>query len=593
MPNILRREDMDFLLHDMLEVERLFERPLYAEHDRATLDAMTDTAERMAEEVFQPFAAKLDANEPEFDGERVRIIPEVGKALSAYRVAGFPAMAFPAEIGGMGLPYVASTAIGAWISAANGNAIAYYSLTAWAANLLATHGTEELKERYLEAMCEGRFFGTMCLSEPQAGSSLGDIRTRAERQEDGTFRLFGSKMWISGGEHDLSDNIVHFVLAKIPGGPPGTKGISLFCVPKVLPDGTRNDVRLMGLNHKMGNRGTVNTALAFGEEGGAVGWLVGEENQGLACMFVMMNEARVSVGLGAAALGCTGYLHALAYAKERTQGRRLTGRDPAAPMIPIIEHADVRRMLFQAKCYAEGAMAMCLYAATLIDDERSGDEAQKARARLLLEILTPIVKSWPSEFGLRANDIAIQVHGGYGYTRDYPVERMYRDNRLNHIHEGTKGIQGLDLLGRKVTMRGGAAFAALMEEIRATLDAAKDDEALADERAALAKAVAGAERTTQAMTEAAAQAGADAFTANATIYLDMLGHVVAGWIWLKQAMAARRALETDPAGREALLRGKIDACRWFMRYELPLTHAWRGMIEGLDTTALDTPAERL
>ncbi len=586
MPNILRREDVDFLLHDMLEVERLCERPLYAEHDRETFDAMMDTAERMAEEVFQPFAAKLDANEPTFDGERVHIIPEVAESLAVYREAGFPAMAFPAEIGGMGLPYTISAAVGSWFSAANGSALGYLHLTSWAANLLATHGSEELKARYFEGMCEGRYFGTMCLSEPQAGSSLGDIRTRAEPQEDGTYRLFGRKMWISGGEHDLSENIVNFVLAKIPGGPAGTKGISLFCVPKFLPDGTRNDVRLMGLNHKMGNRGTVNTALAFGEGEGAVGWLVGRENEGLSCMFVMMNEARVAVGTGAASLACSGYLNALAYAKERTQGRPLTDRDPAAPMIPIIDHADVRRMLLQAKCYAEGSYALCLYAATLIDDERSGDEAARERAETLLAILTPIVKSWPSEFGPRANDIAIQVHGGYGYTRDYPVERLYRDNRLNPIHEGTKGIQGLDLLGRKVTMRNGVAFRALLEEIRGTISGTGDLEALADIRARLAEAVDGAEATTAAMTGAAGEAGAEAFTANASIYLDMLGHVVIGWVWLRQAAAAARALEKgDP--RAAFLQGKVDAARWFSRYELPMTHAWRGMIEGLDTTALE------
>lgn len=586
MPHVLRREDVDFQLHDVLEVERLCEREVYAEHDRETFDAMMDTAARMAEDVFEPFAAKLDANEPTFDGERVHIIPEVGEALAAYRDAGFPAMAFPAEIGGMGLPYVVSAAVGSWFSAANGSALGYQHLTSWAANLLATHGSEELKERYLERMCEGRYFGTMCLSEPQAGSSLGDIRTRAERRDDGTFRLFGRKMWISGGEHDLSENIVHFVLAKIPGGPAGTKGISLFCVPKFLPDGTRNDVRLMGLNHKMGNRGTVNTALAFGEGEGAVGWLVGEENNGLSCMFVMMNEARVAVGMGAASLACAGYLNALDYAKERTQGRPLTDRDPTTPMIPIVEHADVRRMLLQAKCYAEGSYALCLHAARLIDDERSGGDAERERARTLLDILTPIVKSWPSEFGLRANDVAIQVHGGYGYTRDYPVERLYRDNRLNPIHEGTKGIQGLDLLGRKVTMRNGAAFRALMEEIRGDLAAAEGLEGLADIRARLAEALDGAEATTAAMTAAAPEAGPETFTANATIYLDMLGHVVVGWIWLRQAAAAARALEKgDP--RADFLQGKIDAARWFSRYELPMTHAWRGMIEGLDRTALE------
>jgi butyryl-CoA dehydrogenase len=589
VPNILNRRDLDFLLYELLDAEALTLHPRYAEHGRETFDMILETAERLAEDVFQPFAAKLDANEPTFDGERVHIIPEVAEAIRAYCDAGFPTAGFDAEIGGMQLPYVVTQAVAAIFSAANGGAGGYQFLTAAAANLLNAHGSEKQKAAYLAPMVEGRWFGTMCLSEPQAGSSLADIRTRAEPQADGSYRLFGQKMWISGGEHDMAENIIHFVLAKIPGGPPGVKGISLFLVPRRLLDendapGERNDVRLMGLNHKMGNRGTVNTALAFGERNGAVGWLVGEKHQGLAAMFHMMNEARIGVGLSAVATGYTGYLHALDYAKTRPQGRPVENRDPAAPMIPIIEHADVKRMLMQQKAYVEGGLALCLYAASLVDRQKTGDDG----AGLLLDLLTPIVKSWPSEYCLRANEVAIQVHGGYGYTRDFPVERLYRDNRLNHIHEGTRGIQGMDLLGRKVTAEGGAGLHALAAEIGATIDAAAAIEGLAEDAVMLRRMLDRALGTTLSLTSRAAQEGAAAYLANATIYLDMLGHVVVGWLWLRQAMGAA-GKQAEGAARD-FLDGKRTACRYFMRYELPQVQVWCDLLERMDRTCLDAPA---
>ncbi|MEM6742285.1 MAG: acyl-CoA dehydrogenase [Pseudomonadota bacterium] len=592
MPDILRREDLDFILHDLLDAGRLAGTDRYAGQDPSDWAAALDLAEQLAEDVFQPIAAELDAHEPEFHDGSVRLPESLPAALAVYRDSGLPAAGFPEAIGGMNLPCVISQSIYAVLAAANGPAMDYNMLTVAAANLLEAHGSDALRARYLAPLVEGRAFGTMCLSEPQAGSSLADITTKAEPQPDGTYRLTGTKMWISGGEHDMSENIVHFVLAKIPGGPPGVKGISLFCVPRILPDGSRNDIRLMGLNHKMGNRGTVNTVLALGDQGGATGWLVGPEHGGLACMFVMMNEMRIGVGLGAATTAVTGYLHALSYAKDRPQGRPLTGRDPARPPIAIVEHADVRRNLLQAKAYAEGGLALCLWAATLVDDERAGAEAERARAAQLLDLLTPIVKSWPSEFGIRANDLAIQVHGGYGYTRDYPVERLWRDNRLNPIHEGTKGIQGLDLLGRKVTARHGGAFAALMDEIEADAAEARADAALAGLAEPLTAAAARARATTEGLVSQAPQIGAEAFTANATVYLDMLGHVVVGWLWLRMAGAAARAQASgDP--RADLLEGKLAAARFFMGQELPFVHAQCDILERVDRSALEVSAAAL
>ena len=582
MPSdLLSRRDLDFLLHEWLDVESLTKRPRYAEHGRETFDAVLDLAEQVATEHFAPHNKKADANEPTFDGERVHLIPEVKKALDVLAETGLLASTMDAEVGGMQLPSVVAAAAFAWLHAANVGTAAYPFLTMANANLLLAHGSRELVDTYVRPMLEGRYHGTMCLSEPHAGSSLADITTRAEPRDDGTYRLYGSKMWISAGDHDLGENIVHLVLAKIPGGPPGVKGISLFVVPKVLPDGTRNDVVLAGLNHKMGYRGTVNTLLNFGERDGAVGHLVGEPHRGLAYMFHMMNEARVGVGGGAAALGYTGYLKSLRYAKERPQGRPVTAKDPTSPPVPIVEHPDVRRMLLAQKSYVEGAMALVLYCGLLLDEERTAETAEeRARAHLLLDTLTPIAKSWPSQWCVVANDLAIQVHGGYGYTREYDVEQHYRDNRLNPIHEGTHGIQALDLLGRKVVLDNGAGLVALLGAMRATADRASacgdaDAAAWADALRAYASRVG---ETTALVWK---RRDPELALANATLYLEAVGHLVVAWLWLEQVVAA--------AGRSgAFYDGKRQAARYFFTWELPKTGAQLSLLANLDRTVLDT-----
>ena len=482
---ILSRRDLEFLLYEWLDAESLALRPRFADHSRETFDAALDTSERIASEFFAPHNKKSDQSEPFFDGERVHLIPEIKTAVDAFAAAGLVAATQDYNLGGMQLPTVIDKACMAYFMGANVATAGYPFLTIGNTNLILAHGSQQQIDAFVRPMLAGRFMGTMCLSEPQAGSSLSDIKTRAEPQQDGTYRLIGNKMWISGGEHDLAENIVHLVLAKIPGGPAGVKGISLFIVPKYLLNadgsiGERNDVALAGLNHKMGYRGTVNTLLNFGEgkwkpEGkpGAIGYLVGKAHQGLACMFHMMNEARIGVGLGATMLGYTGYLHALDYARNRPQGRHPQAKDPNSPQLALVEHTDVRRMLLAQKAYAEGALALNLYCARLVDEEKTAeDETARREATLLLDILTPIAKSWPSQWCLEANSLAIQVHGGYGYTRDYNVEQFYRDNRLNPIHEGTHGIQALDLLGRKVVMQDGAAFKMLQTRIEKTLHAA-------------------------------------------------------------------------------------------------------------------------
>lgn len=588
---ILSRRDLDFLLFEWLQVDELTKRERYSDHSRDTFEAVLELAEAIATNEFAGHNKKNDSNEPSFDGITVTINPEVKKAVDAFSQAGFIGSTMDESVGGMQLPSAVSFACFAWFAAANVGTAGYTMLTIGNANLIISHGTQEQIDTYVRPMVEGRFFGTMCLSEPQAGSSLADVATRAEEVGDGTYRLFGNKMWISGGEHELSENIVHLVLARVPGSPPGVKGLSLFIVPKYLVNadgslGERNDVVLAGLNHKMGQRGLTNTLLNFGEgvhtpggQGGAVGYLVGEQNRGLAYMFHMMNEARISVGMGATVLGYTGYLHALQYAKERPQGRPVLEKDPVSPQVPIIEHADVRRMLLAQKAYAEGGLALTLYCGRLVDEQHTAQtEQERIDAELLLDLLTPIAKSWPSQWCLEANSLAIQVHGGYGYTREYNVEQFYRDNRLNPIHEGTHGIQALDLLGRKVVMRDGAALRLFLDRVNETVERGA---AVGGDVGQWAVMV---QESVADIAELTAQLWGsgqfDAVLANATTYLEAFGHIVLAWIWLEQAIAAS-------GNTGDFYQGKLQAARYYFATELPKVGPQLDLLRSLDRTSLE------
>jgi alkylation response protein AidB-like acyl-CoA dehydrogenase len=586
---LLSSRDIDFLLYEWLGVEALTGRDRYSGHSRYTFDAVLELAQSIATEHFAPHNKANDASEPTFDGGRVGVVPEVGTALRVFGTTGLLASHMDEAIGGGQLPRVVAFAMFAWFQAANIATAAYPFLTMANANLLVAYGTEEQIELYVRPMVEGRFYGTMCLSESEAGSSLSDIRTRAEAQSDGTYRLFGNKMWISGGDHELSENIIHLVLARIPGGPAGVKGLSLFIVPKVIVNadgrlGERNDVVLMGLNHKMGYRGTTNTLLRFGDGGfrpagdtGAIGYLVGEPDKGLAYTFHMMNEARIGVGSGATALGYTAYLKSLEYARSRLQGRPIAAKDPTSPQVPIIEHADVRRMLLAQKSYVEGALALVLYCGRLLDEETTATSMEdRTRAHRLLDVLTPIAKSWPAQWCLQANSLAIQIHGGYGYTRDYDVEQHYRDNRLNAIHEGTHGIQAIDLLGRKMAMDGGLQV--LGDAIRASLD---DAEKAGGEVSQLAVRLREAVERVEFVTAILTGAGdLDARMANASLYLEAVGHVVVAWMWLEQVLAT-----SDHEGE--FYEGKRQAARYFYRYELVKTASQFELLASVDRTALE------
>ena len=586
---LLSRRDLAFYLYELFDVESLTSRTRYADHNRESFEAAMDIAEKVAQDYFVPIRKLVDLNQPDWDGSKVVMIPEIKRAYDAVADAGLICPDQDYAMGGMQLPLIVSACCQGYLTAAASTTNGFHALTAANANLLEAYASDEQVATWVPRLRSGEFAGTMALSEPQAGSSLADLRTKAVRQDDGSYRLFGNKIWISGGDHELSDNIVHAVLARIEGAPPGVKGISLFICPKYLLNddgsiGPRNDVQLAGLFHKMGGRGQTSTALNFGEGEGAVAWLVGEPHQGLKYMFHMMNEARVMVGTSGAALALCGYQYSLNYARERPQGRKPSSKDPLSEPVMLIEHADIRRMLLAQKAYAEGAWSLCLYASQLVDDWKTHPRPEDRRAAFeLLDFLTPIVKTWPSEYGPKANDLAIQVLGGAGYTNEHPVELMYRDNRLNPIHEGTTGIQSIDLLGRKVIQNGMAGYNACLDAIRADIKRASQFSACEPMEKALAEALTVLETTTATLLTAMQGNDIDLAMANSVRYLEMFGHVVIGWMWLRQGIVAARALD-GPAPEVDFYRGKLQAMVYFARWELPHVAIWGQLLQSLDDT---------
>ncbi len=607
------RSTLNFLLYDWLQTQSLSERPRFADHSRETFDAVLDTCERIAREKFAPFNRVADREEPraevDADGALKVVLPQATHdARAAYADSGMFAAAQDEAMGGMQLPYLVEAAANSFF-AISSISIGWNLLTVGNANAILVSGTDMQKQVFAANQFNGRWAGTMCLSEPQAGSSLSDITTRAELEDandalGARYRLRGNKMWISGGEHDVTENIVHLVLAKIPDENgkliPGTRGISLFIVPKKMVNaqgalsGQRNDVTLAGLNHKLGWAGTPNTLLNFGEgkfkvdgKPGAVGYLVGKPGEGLKCMFHMMNEARIGIGMAATMLGLAGYYASLDYAKQRPQGRPMGagGKDAKAPQVRLIEHADIKRMLLAQKSICEGALALQLYCARLVDEQRTGTPEAANDARLLLEVLTPIAKSWPSENCLEANSLAIQIHGGYGYTRDFPVEQYWRDQRLNMIHEGTHGIQAMDLLGRKVLMEGGKGLQLLAGRINASVERALQVPQLANHAQALAAALKKVAYATQA-----AWATGNPLEAlpNAVPYMQAFGHTVLAWIWLDVALAAHTPSAIKSIAAPAGIQG---AAQYFYHYELPKIDAWLAVVSSRDMTCADLAEE--
>ena len=569
---LLDDRGLEFVLHDVLDAGSLARLPHFADHGRETFDAWIDVCRRFARDVLYPSYRLLDAEPPVLRDGAVQVHPALREIWPRLCELGVIAAARPFDAGGQQLPATIALAANLYLMAGNLSAYGFAGLTSGAAHLLEAFGSAALRERWLAPMHEGRYAGTMALTEPQAGSSLADVRTRATPAGD-HFLLSGSKIFISGGDQDLTENVVHMVLARVDGAPPGTKGVSLFLVPKLRPaaDGglEPNDVGVPGLIHKIGWRGIPSVILALGEAGDCRGWLLGEPGRGLPHMFQMMNEARIMVGGNGVATASVAYLESLAYARERPQGRPLTDRDPLSPQVPIIEHADVRRMLLRQKAIVEGGLALVLHSALQSDlAAHAATPEARRRARLLLDLLTPVAKSFPAEKGFESNVLAVQIHGGYGYSSEVPVEAWLRDQKLNSIHEGTSGIQGMDLLGRKVMAEGGAALAILGEEIESACQRA--DRAGVDPSwtAGLRKAAADVGALTLELAGRGLAGDPEAMLLHSSDYLDLFSTVVVAWMWVLQAAAARERLAAGRGGPD-LLEGKLCAAGYWLRFELP------------------------
>jgi butyryl-CoA dehydrogenase len=566
--------NLQFLLYEQLDAAALTKYPYFADHGKETFDMVLETAMRMSRGMLFPVLGEMDKKPPEFRDGKVFVHPVVAQVMKACGEGGWIGAQAPYELGGQQIPTTIMTAFRGIFSAANYSAYAYPFLTAGAAHLILSFGAKELIETYVPKMFAGAWQGTMALTEPQAGSSLTDLAATALPTAEGFYKIKGQKIFISCADYESTENVVNLLLARIEGAPPGVKGISLFVVPKKRPDGqgglAGNDVACIGIYHKLGYRGAPITQLVFGDNDDCRGWLVGEPHKGLRYMFQMMNEARVEVGMGAAAIASAAYYASLEYARQRPQGRPVTGKDPLAPQIPIIRHADVKRMLLFQRAVVEGSLALIFQCSHYVDLALVTEGEEKEKYELLLDLLTPIAKSYPSEMGILSVSQGLQCLGGYGYCDEFPLEQYYRDVRIHSIHEGTTGIQGMDLLGRKVVMKNGKALFLYLAEIEKAVAGGRaipECDACAQ---ALAEAVETLKEVTASLTGLAMKGEIEPFLADATLYLELFGIVAIGWQWILQAVTAAKALgaSTDAADAD-FYRGKIHTCRYFFAYELP------------------------
>ena len=583
-------KNLEFLLYDVFDVEQLIESDYFSHHNKTMFNMILKESVTLAKKLYAPSFEEMDRQSPELIDGSVKVHGDVKKIMKEAGDGGWIAARFPKEFDGDQLPEIVGTCLDYIFCMTNYSGSVYPALTQGAAGLITSFGSKSLIDRFVPNMLAGQWQGTMALTEPQAGSSLSDITTTATRNDDGidstddtdstentdstnaTYKLKGRKVFISAGDHDGVDNVVHLMLAKIDGAPSGAKGISLFVVPKLRDENgtlTPNDVVVSQVYHKMGYKGAPITELAIGDHDGCVGYLVGEENSGLFYMFQMMNHARLGVGIGACGIAAAAYQASLEYCKERPQGRLPSQKDPMEPQIPILAHADVKRMLLFQKSVVEGALGLILQCALYEDLAKtvSGEKAQEYE--LLLDILTPVAKTYPSEMGIHTTSAAIQCLGGYGYCEDFPVEQHFRDMRIHTIHEGTTGIQGMDLLGRKVVMKRQAAFKLFIKNVVATIETAFGVPELKPYAKKLQEALDDIIAVTTHKLQLAAEENADVFLADATLYLEMFGIVTIAWQWLIQAVAVEKALAGKLSSKDKkFYMGKRYTYRYFFGYEL-------------------------
>lgn len=589
-------KNLKFTLYDVHNVEELLGHTMFSDYNRESFDMVLDTAKNIAAGFMYPLYSEMDKNPPEYTGSTIKVNPAVKEYMLTSGEGGWINATFPPEHGGQQMPLSLFNACMFIFASANYSLSVYPGLTSGAASLIYNYGTEELQKKYAEVMVTGKWQGTMALTEPEAGSSLSDVKTSAVPTDKGYYLINGAKTFISAGDHDNAENIVHLMLARVKGAPAGVKGLSLFVVPKYrLTDSGDlefNDVNCAGCYHKMGYRGAPIAQLSMGESDDCRGYLVGKENLGLTYMFLMMNEARINVGLGAAAIASAAYYSALEYTKERTQGRNSQEKDPAKPQIPIIEHADIKRMLLQQRAIVEGSLSLMVYAGKLVDLSHASTGEEKERYETLLEILTPIVKTYPSEMGIVSTSLAIQCLGGYGYSSEFPVEQYMRDSRIHPIHEGTTGIQGMDLLGRKVTMKKGAAVKIYLEEINKTVKEAAVYDDLKPYASQLEEAVSLWKIVTNGLLGIAAKGEIDLFLADATLYLEFSGIICLAWQWLVQGTAVLKMIQNSPSGNDLnFAEGKLFTLRYFFEYELPKIQGLSARLKNTDGLTLKMKPE--
>ena len=570
----LSERNLRFLLYEVFDVVSLTEHDYYKEYDGKTFDLVLKAAMELAEGLLWPNFQEMDKNPPELVDDQINVHPSVKKFLEESGEGGWIGATLPFDWGGQQLPQMINLVCRFIFCAANYSAAVYPDLTAGAARLILTFGKEEMKKTYLPKMLAGTWQGTMALTEPEAGSSLSDIKTIAEPTGEGYYTMRGQKVFISAGDHNAVENVVHLMLAKIKNAPAGVKGISLFVVPQKRMDESGrlvpNDVVTSGIFHKLGYKGCPIAQLSIGDNEDCRGYLVGEPNKGLLQMFQMMNEARIQVGIGAAAIASAAYYAALEYARKRLQGRRLSTKDPTLPQIPIIEHPDVKRMLLFQRSVAEGSLALLIQCGKYSDLANVLTGEEKEKNELLLDLLTPVAKSYPSEMGLLSISEGLQCLGGSGYCDDYPLEQYYRDARIHPIHEGTTGIHGLDLLGRKVMMRDGKAYKLYLEEVQETIRGAERFKELEPYPQTLKHSLEMLQEVTAHLREVEKKGTPELFLADATLYLEFFGIISVAWQWLVQATTVVKALLNRPSGGESnFYHGKFSAFRYFFEYELP------------------------
>ena len=590
------RRNMEFLLYEVHGVEQLSALPYFADHTRETYDLVMDTALKLARNLLYPYLREMDEKAPYLEDGQVKVHPAVRTMMKEWGEGGWISSSMPYEVGGQQLPITLHMLCNYIFAAANFAATGFPGLTTGAAHLILSYASDELKQTYVPQMLAGEWQGTMALTEPQAGSSLSDIITTAYPTDNGYYNIKGQKIFISAGDHDGVENVIHMMLAKIKGAPAGIKGISLFLVPKerIGDSGAleSNDVTVATVYHKLGYRGCPITQLSMGENDNCRGYLVGEPHKGLSYMFQMMNEARIGVGMQATAIATAAYYTSLEYAKERPQGRKLTSKDPTLPPVPIIEHADIRRMLLFQRAITEGSLAVILQCAMYTDLARTEDLEEKKRYDLLLDLLTPVAKTYGAENGILSVSQGLQILGGYGYCQEFPMEQYFRDIRIHTSHEGTTGIQGMDLLGRKVVMKNGEAMRLYLAEVEAAIQQASHHEELKPYADRLKGALEQLQNVTLYRVQFALKGEVEEFLADATLYLELFGIIAVAWQWLAQGIVAQKGLSGDCSNTEkAFYQGKLHTMKYFFHYEVPKIQGLGARLMEADglTTDANTP----